>query len=204
MFYRIIGLELSGKMKPQVPEWAACNGQYDRAIERFSKNKPKFAPLHTKFCKLTTTSAWAKDDLISLVEYKLSRGTFRPGLLQKVKSNSAGSIVTAIRDAQAAISGTLIGWEEVHQAAKILVGLFGVGPTTASLVLSCMSSQVPFMNDAALAYVLPSKPKYTMKEFQLLFQECSKYADMLEMDQREVANCMWTFSTLKSFDPASV
>lgn len=78
-------------------------------------------------------------ELVTLVEWKLKHGTFRPTLLALVRQNSADSVETATATAFAELE------EDVPKALKTLTGLRGVGPATASLLLSCAEpAMVPF------------------------------------------------------------
>lgn len=87
-------------------------------------------------------------ELVTLVEWKLKHGTFRPTLLALVRQNSADSVETATATAFAELE------EDVPKALKTLTGLRGVGPATASLLLSCAEpAMVPFFGDEVFRWV---------------------------------------------------
>lgn len=46
-----------------------------------------------------------------------------------------------------------------------MIFLQGVGPATASAMLTVYSSSLPFMSDEALAAALPGRPEYTVKKY---------------------------------------
>ncbi len=41
----------------------------------------------------------------------------------------------------------------------------GVGPATASAMLTAVSASLPFMSDDAMAAALPGRPEYTVKKY---------------------------------------
>lgn len=74
-----------------------------------------------------------KEEVESLVEWKLKHGTFRPKLLSLVSSNPASDL--------RGTTGYAFGYCQGNpsnpvEAAKILIKLKGIGPATASLLLS--------------------------------------------------------------------
>ncbi|KAJ4319599.1 hypothetical protein N0V94_003832 [Neodidymelliopsis sp. IMI 364377] len=71
-------------------------------------------------------------------------GTYRPALLGLVKSNPADLIKSTTKEAFASLSTT----DDVMKALKILTKLRGIGPATASLLLSVYQpDEVPFFSD---------------------------------------------------------
>ena len=80
-----------------------------------------------------------KPELERIMEWKLKRGKFRPGLLKLVQSNSAEMVESC--------SSKAFATDSVDEAMSHLVELKGVGPATASAILSGCNKQVPFMAD---------------------------------------------------------
>lgn len=71
-------------------------------------------------------------------------GTYRPALMTLVKSNPADLIKSTTQEAFASLRNE----EDVMKALKILTRLRGIGPATASLLLSvCSPDEVPFFSD---------------------------------------------------------
>uniref|UniRef100_A0A7S0B6Q4 Uncharacterized protein n=1 Tax=Pyrodinium bahamense TaxID=73915 RepID=A0A7S0B6Q4_9DINO len=126
-----------------------------------------------------------KATLTKIVEWKLSRGTFRPGLLQKAASNSEGAVKEAYESAKAA----LVDREGVDDAGVKAVkalekSLAGIGPATATAVLCrAFPQSVAFMSDEAiLACGLFAKAgdiKYDMKTFTRFNEVVQSKAQLL-------------------------
>ena len=57
--------------------------------------------------------------------------------------------------------------------------LQGVGPATASAMLTVFTPSLPFMSDEALAAALPGRPEYTVKQYIQLVEALRNKADAL-------------------------
>ncbi|KAL8938840.1 MAG: hypothetical protein Q9216_003679 [Gyalolechia sp. 2 TL-2023] len=87
-----------------------------------------------------------KPELQSLVEWKLKSGTFRPTLAKLVASNPATEIQTTTSSAFSIFAST--SPSNPSKALSALCTLRGIGPATASLILSCYDPvTVPFFSD---------------------------------------------------------
>lgn len=139
-----------------------------------------------------------KEEVESLVEWKLKHGTFRPKLLSLVSSNSANDL----RDT----TGYAFGYCQGNpsnpvEAAKILVKLKGIGPATASLLLSVYKPDaVAFFSDELFRWVHWEEGKgkgwdrkigYTMKEYQSLCKEVEKVRARLDVPVVEMEKVAW-------------
>lgn len=119
-----------------------------------------------------------KDEVVRLVEWKLSHGTFRPSLKKLVESNSENDIRTASVNA---FSREVESKENVKTAMDDLTKLKGIGPATASLLLSvCHLEKVPFFSDELYRWVFWEEGKgkgwdrsikYTPKEYLEMFEK---------------------------------
>lgn len=126
-----------------------------------------------------------KEEVVRLVEWKLSHGTFRPSLKKLVESNSEDDIRTASVNA---FSRDLDSKENVKTAMDDLTKLKGIGPATASLLLSvCHPAKVPFFSDELYRWVFweagtgkgwDRSIKYTPKEYLEMFEKINaKYQE---------------------------
>ncbi|OAG07470.1 uncharacterized protein CC84DRAFT_1089392 [Paraphaeosphaeria sporulosa] len=117
-----------------------------------------------------------KDEVVKLVEWKLKHGTFRPTLLSLVQANPAPSIANTTRTAFSSSPSS----PNTTAQLKPLTSLRGIGPATASLLLSvAYPSTHPFFSDELyrwLAWDAPSSGgsggrgwkrgiKYNVKEY---------------------------------------
>jgi len=158
----------------------------------------------------------AKETLCNIVQWKLTRGTFRPGLLQKAESNSARAVEDACKGAEAHLQavedGTL---EDVHGAASQAVKLLqksldGVGPATATAILARQFPwAVAFMSDEAMLasglFDRAGDIKYDIKTFGNFNRLVQGKAEVLnnKLGKRAwtgdaVARALWTQHVLDS------
>ena len=116
--------------------------------------------------------------LIPDVNANRKHGTYRPTLLKQVASNSIEDIRTITHDAFATYEGTRENEGHVN-AVTALSKLKGVGPATASLLLSCYDPvMVPFFSDELYRYLnweedrskgWDRKIGYTLREYKELW-----------------------------------
>lgn len=161
-----------------------------------------------------------KKELVQLVEWKLKHGKFRPNLLKFAESNPADLVKETTQDAFACLKetsgtkpGTQVEWTKVDAALKKATALKGIGPATASLVLSCADKNcIPFFSDELFRFVHWDgsgdgiKPAakgnewdrtigYTMKEYKRLVERIGQLrailagngADMAALDLEKAA-----------------
>uniref|UniRef100_A0A0D9VYJ0 Uncharacterized protein n=1 Tax=Leersia perrieri TaxID=77586 RepID=A0A0D9VYJ0_9ORYZ len=106
----------------------------------------------------------AKPELVRLLQWKLSRGKWRPRLMDFVNSLEDAVVEPASRKAFAALP-------DLRKAITELTVLKGVGPATASAVLAAYAPDVaPFMSDEAMVAALGNAKEYTLKQY-LAFAE---------------------------------
>ncbi|KAJ7524663.1 hypothetical protein O6H91_17G015300 [Diphasiastrum complanatum] len=100
-----------------------------------------------------------RDELTKVMEWKLSRGKWRPRLLDFVKSLAEEEVKLASQTSFAAIPN-------LKDAVTHLSSLKGVGPATASAVLALYAPDIaPFMSDEALVAVFSSVKDYSLKHY---------------------------------------
>ncbi|KAL9064328.1 MAG: hypothetical protein Q9157_007873 [Trypethelium eluteriae] len=135
-------------------------------------------------------------ELAQLTEWKLKNGTFRPSLLQLVNSNAEKEVIESTMEA--------FGWiskaprtdrsDDVDRPINRLTKLRGVGPATASLILSCYDqSRFPFFSDELYRWLRwdeekgigwDRKLKYTKGEYECLYE--TVHSDSLGLQREEL------------------
>ena len=120
-------------------------------------------------------------DLIQIMDAKLTFGQNRPalrGMIAKLDPEDVQASSTA------AFAALLAADDrdprgKVESAMTSLIQLRGVGPATASLILSLVCEEVPFFSDEAAVEVLEPAGgrkalKYTIKEYWTFWEEVGK------------------------------
>ncbi|KAG7153700.1 uncharacterized protein LOC121857152 [Homarus americanus] len=135
-----------------------------------------------------------RDELVRLMGWKLSRGKFRPRLMELAGSNSDESVQKA---SQQGIH--LAQKDKIQDAIKALVVLKGIGPATASGILAaCVPEKCCFFADE-VAHAIPSLAslKYNAAEYEVLNSEMINCAKRLNCeaqkeDEKENGLEKWT------------
>jgi len=172
--------------------WHKHLSAYETALQQLAdkKKKKNLIPLDNWFQnKLGETIRsrnppyMEKPELAKLMEWKLTRGKFRPQLPSLIESNSIEKVKSASEKSFQNIS-------EPTAALKDLCELRGVGPATASAVLAAFSPEkYCFMADESVASVLPGKINYTLKYYlEYLDRVCEKGEELTKGDGGHV----WT------------
>ncbi|KAF2223559.1 hypothetical protein BDZ85DRAFT_111184 [Elsinoe ampelina] len=137
-----------------------------------------------------------KDEVVTLVKWKLSHGTFRPRLLSLASSNNAIPATTA--EAFALLpSHPPIPAATAIAALKQLTSLSGIGPATASLLLSTVfPDELLFFSDELFRWVTWDDEKggtgwdrkigYTVKEYELLIGRVAEIRQRLGVAARDI------------------
>uniref|UniRef100_A0A3Q2WFA7 Zgc:112496 n=1 Tax=Haplochromis burtoni TaxID=8153 RepID=A0A3Q2WFA7_HAPBU len=135
-------------------------------------------------------------ELKKLMEWKLTRGKFRPRLQQLVASNSEDEVEKCSRKAF-----TLL--PDVQAAIAELSCLKGVGPATASAVLAAGApEQAAFMSDEAMESVPGLKPiHYTAKHYTVYLEKMTERTEKLnrvdplqDWTPHRLELCLWAMS----------
>ncbi|CAE7193530.1 hypothetical protein CFE70_007218 [Pyrenophora teres f. teres 0-1] len=139
----------------------------------------------------TSNKHLTNDEVEKLVEWKLKHGTFRPALLGLVQSNTSRAIEDTTRKSYKALLDGKTAHANALPALKILVGLRGIGPATASLLLSVLEpTEVPFFSDELFRWCTwddegktgkgwQRKIKYNVKEYETVVQNVEKLRERL-------------------------
>lgn len=143
-----------------------------------------------------------REELTKLMEWKLTRGKFRPRLTQLVQTNTSETVKEVTCNAFKCLP-------DVKLAITKLTTLKAVGPATASAILCAGCHQVPFMADEAIQ-AIPGfgKIDYTLKFYlQYLDKIRSCLKKLLnkdpkgEWDEHKIELCLWTHVVGQKFAP---
>ncbi|KAI0874894.1 hypothetical protein GGS24DRAFT_516207 [Hypoxylon argillaceum] len=144
------------------------NYRYTIAVDVFQSSKPKRQMEH--------------DDVKTLVDWKLRHGKFRPTLMKLVSSNDGEIVKKIIREAMAQY------WSDnnITKATDAIAKLKGIGPATASLLLSVHDpNRAIFFSDEAFWWLCcdgqKSPIKYNAKEYQQLSIAAEKVTKRLQV-----------------------
>ena len=145
--------------------WRAELAAYDDRIAAL--NDPKLRDLdawyHRDLARAVRTRSpphLLKDEYVKLVEWKITRGKWRP-LLSRAKEHAEGTIRAATEAAIKALDAGKANLDEQALGAALapLLELKFCGPATAAAVLSCIGGdEMPIMSDELIAVALPDAP----------------------------------------------
>ena len=120
---------------------------------------------------MVTQNYLTKEQGIKLIQWKGTRGKFRPALVKYAREQDGDALRQASKDAfdilRSGSNGDSIDAKYVMEALSRLTELRGIGPATASAILAAMDERVPFMSDEALLICL-GKREYTAKAYRNL------------------------------------
>ncbi|XP_050251963.1 uncharacterized protein LOC126698636 [Quercus robur] len=120
-------------------------------------------------------------ELSKLMQWKLTRGKWRPRLLDFVSSLDEAVVKSASEKAFQSLP-------DVSKAVSELTVLKGVGPATASAVLAAYAPDVaPFMSDEAMVAALGNSKDYSLKQYLL-------FANKLQTKAKELSSENETFT----------
>ncbi|KAL2110844.1 hypothetical protein VUR80DRAFT_616 [Thermomyces stellatus] len=157
-------------------EKSARNGQ--KSLVELDQYRYVEAPKHFRLDM--PERAMGHDDVKALVEWKLRHGKFRPMLMKLVTSNDASTVTRVVGDALQTYRDT----SDSSAAVDILTKLKGIGPATASLLLSVHDPErVLFFSDEAFYWLCCGGKrdaiKYNKKEYAALGEEAQKLIERL-------------------------
>lgn len=138
--------------------------------------------------------------LKDVVDYKMAKGSFRPGFWSRIDKGNTDEQVRNASKAAITFANRTPDVEGVLKALEILTTLHGVGFATASYVLSRFSSAVPIMSDECLRWASNLSPTdkvkgYTKKDFRNLFVKLESKVKVL--NSKDVyADDRWTLLLL--------
>jgi hypothetical protein len=169
-------------------EWRAALAAYDRRLAALGK--PDLVEVDSFYRRdlpdllrrRDPEPFLAKPELVRLLQWKLSRGKWRPRLMDFVKGLEDAVVESASCKAFAALP-------DLRKAITELTVLKGVGPATASAVLAAYAPDVaPFMSDEAMVAALGNAKEYTLKQYLA-------FAEKLQTKSKELSSGEEVFTT---------
>ena len=144
-----------------------------------------------------------KELLEIIVPWKFSVGKARPALWKLLKSNSKEAVeqytkagLSMAREIPATEWSTSIS--AIKSALQCLTNLQGVGPATASVILSLVRPDVfCYMYDECIDCFLP-KRTYTMPVYLQCQSACQSIASTLGWNCARVARTLWTAARVRA------
>lgn len=182
-----------------ISSWKAALSSYKSSIE--SLNKPNLPSLDDFYRnelpvlvkQRSPTPYITTDELSKLMQWKLSRGKWRPRLLDFVSSLNDDAVKSASRKAFESLP-------DVSRAVKELTVLKGVGPATASAVLAAYAPDItPFMSDEAMEAAIGNTKEYTLKSYLVFVEKLQAKAMELSSEDEpftpsDVERALWSSS----------
>lgn len=160
--------------------WKEALSSYSARI--VSLNKPQLVSLDDFYCNQLPALIRQRNpnpyittsELSKLMQWKLTRGKWRPRLLDFVSSLDEALVKSASQKAFQSLP-------DISKAISELTVLKGVGPATASALLAAYAPDVaPFMSDEAMVAALGNSKDYTLKQYLV-------FADKLQNKARELS-----------------
>ncbi|XP_067859839.1 uncharacterized protein zgc:112496 [Heptranchias perlo] len=142
-------------------------------------------------------------ELVQLMEWKLTRGKFRPRLQQMVKTNSTDSVESCTRKAFKLLP-------DISAAITEISKLKALGPATASAVLVAGAPQeAAFMADEVVQSIPGLVPiQYTLKHYVLYLdkvRECARQLNEIDLVKdwtpHRIEQCLWTWAVGQNIKP---
>ncbi|XP_061666390.1 uncharacterized protein zgc:112496 [Syngnathoides biaculeatus] len=189
-------------------EWRRVEGKYWDVVEAKSNAK--------KPGRLLQLEKWYQEELpavissrcdkhvtrsevVKLMEWKLTRGKFRPRLQQLISSNSEDAVDQCSRKAFGLLP-------DVAAAVAELSSLKGVGPATASAVLAAAApDRAAFMSDEAAESVPGLRPvRYTAGHYALYLDKMVDMTNRLnradprpDWTPQRLERCLWALTVAR-------
>lgn len=182
-----------------VAAWKEALSSYDATLQSLSQKKTDLLLLDSFYrtqlphllCQRRPDPFLTQPELHRLMQWKLSRGKWRPRLLDFVALLDGAAVESASRRAFAALP-------DLAAAISALASLKGVGPATASAVLAAYAPDVaPFMSDEAMVAAVGNAKDYTLKQYLLFAGKLQKKAKELSAESEvftpsDVERALWS------------
>lgn len=197
--------------KDKIDQWSQTLDSYKQCIDLLNKALSK-AQANLSKQNFVDDDNWKENELPKLIKeqkhltlkqlerlmiWKLRRGVFRPTLMGLIRRNDNKSVI------EVTTAGFKAAELNAGEGLDILCKLKGVGPATASVILSVyLPSEVPFMSDEAMDAVLGLPRLYTKAQFiqyQKALIEKSKQLGST-WSPSVIENALWCAAMLSKFE----
>ncbi|MED6111043.1 hypothetical protein PIB30_048750 [Stylosanthes scabra] len=190
--------------------WKEALSAYPSRIESLSltKNKPNLISLDQFYTKHLPSLLQQRNpnpfittsELSDLMRWKLSRGKWRPRLLEFVEALDDVVVRKVSEKAFRSLP-------DLKKAVSEISVLKGVGAATASAVLAAYAPEVaPFMSDEAMEAALGNSKDYTLKQYLIFADKLQTKAKELSSEgdtftPSDVERALWSYAIGKSSTP---
>ncbi|KAK7321619.1 hypothetical protein VNO77_32438 [Canavalia gladiata] len=187
--------------------WREALSAYTSRIQTLSlnKSKPNLVSLDDFYCNHLPSLLRQRNpnpfitthELSTLMQWKLTRGKWRPRLLDFVSSLDDVVVKSASQKAFQSLP-------DISKAISELTVLKGVGPATASAILAAFAPHLtPFMSDEAMEAALGNSKDYSLKQYILFVNKLQTKAKELSSEgasftASDVERALWSFAVGKS------
>jgi len=142
-----------------------------------------------------------KDELVTLMDWKIAHGKFRPALKKLVRENDGNHVQSLTEKAlepMHAVNDDEVRNEMLKTSVTLLSNLRGVGPATASLLLSTYNSdRFPFFSDELFCWAFwddregwRKKIKYNIKDYMALFAVVTEFQQRYKAESGEKVSAL--------------
>jgi hypothetical protein len=189
--------------------WNRVESQFFDVLEsvtELQEANDDYEALRLKFVDKEDCKAFlTKDELMMVVRWKFSVGKKRPALIKYLHSNSEASVQKSSKLAIAQarnieISQTKDNTQSIKNAIAQLTDLKGVGPATASAVLTMIRPDLYcYMYDECIDSFLP-KRTYTLPVYMKVNEDCKEIANRMKgWTTSRIARVLWTAARICAY-----
>ncbi|KAI8965433.1 DUF1479-domain-containing protein [Daldinia sp. FL1419] len=167
---------LLGGYKPLIESLSSAKGVKAGQKTLLELDRFRYHDAVATYSLENTRQSMTLDDVKALVDWKLRHGKFRPTLMKLVSSNDDAFVKSTIQEAVEEYRTSL----DASRALGTITKLKGIGPATASLLLSVHDPHsVIFFSDEAFYWLCRDGQKAPIKYNAKEYQELSTTAQIL-------------------------
>lgn len=177
--------------------WKQALSSYQSRIE--SLNKPKLLSLEEFYREKLQSLIHRRNpnpyittsELSQLMQWKLTRGKWRPRLLDFVSALDEELVKSSSQKAFESLP-------DISKAVNELTVLKGVGPATASAILAAYAPHLaPFMSDEAMEAAIGNSKDYSLKQYLFFASKLQTKAEELSSEgdvftPSDVERALWS------------